>query len=84
MGTKEIAKEHDTFPAFGLENPQKVRAHLHPWNNPHGEKRPRPRDGHVLQLSRVGQNHRFPTEETYQKLKLGYVAEELKKKGLLP
>jgi aldehyde:ferredoxin oxidoreductase len=83
MGTKEMRKEHDTFPDWVFKDPQD-RAPLTPGTT-HMEKNDL-NLGMDMFYNLLGWDKATgsPTEETYKKLKLGYVAEEFKKKGLLP
>lgn len=83
MGTKEVRKEHDTFPAWVFKDPQN-RGPFTPGTT-HMERSDLDLGMDMFyDLFGWDKNTGSPTEGTYRKLKLGYVAEELKKKGLLP
>lgn len=82
MGTKEMRKEHDTFPEWVFKDPQN-RAPFTPGTT-HMEKNDL-NLGMDMFYNLLGWDKATgsPAEETYKKLKLGYVAEEFKKNGLL-
>jgi aldehyde:ferredoxin oxidoreductase len=83
MDTKEMRKEHDTIPEWVFKDRQN-RTPFTPGTT-HMEKNDL-NLGMDMFYNVLGWDKATgsPTGETYKELKLGYVAEEFKKKGILP